>query len=428
MKYIRIFLMLFIIILLAGTASAIEENINFTTTGSSFAPIINVTGSPTILWTFSDGTTSTSLRPNVSFGSSATRTQTLKVTPWSSLILIDLGYKGADGGATPSNETIPSQTNQYVSSITGLENVAPSLVKFAACGNPITSLDFSNFVELTIIECLSSGLTSLTLTNTPKLDRVCAEGSDLSTFDASDSIIMGDIRVANQDHGLDVLVLPTIIPSWHLCCHTNTLTTRIPIENAPTIREVMIQNTNQSGELHPSSTKLTVLYANNNSYTSANLSGCFPSTHTTNVRLQYNKIEQIDLTNCAGITGLQLQYNKLNQSDVDYVLHTLDGFAHTNGFVYLQGNTAPSSEGLFHANNLTGRGWIIELDSKSIVPNPVPNFSTNVSEGDAPLSVQFTDLSENADVVAWDFNNDGISDSEDRNPVYEFATQRNLYS
>ena len=37
----------------------------------------------------------------------------------------------------------------------------------------------------------------------------------------------------------------------------------------------------------------------------------------------------------------------------------------------------------------------------------VTDFSTNVTQGYAPLSVQFTDLSQNATSRAWDFNNDG---------------------
>jgi 40-residue YVTN family beta-propeller repeat len=65
-------------------------------------------------------------------------------------------------------------------------------------------------------------------------------------------------------------------------------------------------------------------------------------------------------------------------------------------------------------------------DGQFIVPpvkpiSPVANFSSNVSEGYAPLFVQFNDSSENADELAWDFNGDGISDSEDRNPINIFT-------
>ncbi len=52
---------------------------------------------------------------------------------------------------------------------------------------------------------------------------------------------------------------------------------------------------------------------------------------------------------------------------------------------------------------------------------PVANFSTNISEGYAPLSVQFTDLSENAIEWKWDFDNNGVVDSTDRNPIYNYV-------
>ncbi len=46
-----------------------SENITFVTTGSSFSPIITVTGNPTIQWIFGDGSTSNSKSPTVNFGS-----------------------------------------------------------------------------------------------------------------------------------------------------------------------------------------------------------------------------------------------------------------------------------------------------------------------------------------------------------------------
>lgn len=52
---------------------------------------------------------------------------------------------------------------------------------------------------------------------------------------------------------------------------------------------------------------------------------------------------------------------------------------------------------------------------------PVANFSTNVTGGDLPLSVQFTDLSENENERIWDFESDGNLDSTDENPVHTFT-------
>ena len=53
---------------------------------------------------------------------------------------------------------------------------------------------------------------------------------------------------------------------------------------------------------------------------------------------------------------------------------------------------------------------------------PVADFQMDNSSGPAPLSVQFTDLSENAVSWSWDFENDGNIDSIDENPVYTFTT------
>lgn len=73
---------------------------------------------------------------------------------------------------------------------------------------------------------------------------------------------------------------------------------------------------------------------------------------------------------------------------------------------------------------------IIYIPPKVFIPEsenstdlPVANFSTNVTSGYAPLSVQFTDLSQNAISRSWDFNNDGSIDSTDTNPVHTYLAQ-----
>ncbi|WP_440947518.1 PGF-pre-PGF domain-containing protein [Methanosarcina sp. T3] len=51
---------------------------------------------------------------------------------------------------------------------------------------------------------------------------------------------------------------------------------------------------------------------------------------------------------------------------------------------------------------------------------PVSNFRANTTRGHAPLSVFFTDLSENAVSWSWDFDNNGQPDSAIQNPVYVY--------
>ena len=135
------FLVLIMLMNIAGAAPA--ENITFVTTGSSFSPIITVTGNPTIEWTFGDGSTSNSASTNVDFGSVGTRTNTLVVTPWSAVTRINIGYDGSDDGVTPSPDTIAYLRQQNVIAVSGLENVAPYLQIWASSENPITELNLS---------------------------------------------------------------------------------------------------------------------------------------------------------------------------------------------------------------------------------------------------------------------------------------------
>jgi YVTN family beta-propeller protein/beta propeller repeat protein len=58
-------------------------------------------------------------------------------------------------------------------------------------------------------------------------------------------------------------------------------------------------------------------------------------------------------------------------------------------------------------------------------PFPIANFSSNVTHGYPPLSIQFTDLSQNATGWCWDFG-DG-NNSTQRNPVHEY-TDPGIYS
>ena len=54
---------------------------------------------------------------------------------------------------------------------------------------------------------------------------------------------------------------------------------------------------------------------------------------------------------------------------------------------------------------------------------PVADFSTSITSGYAPLTVQFTDKSTGSPTSwSWDFNNDGVADSSTQNPGYAYTT------
>ncbi len=62
----------------------------------------------------------------------------------------------------------------------------------------------------------------------------------------------------------------------------------------------------------------------------------------------------------------------------------------------------------------------------SVAP-PVANFTANVTSGDAPLAVQFTDISASPGITSWswDFDNDGFTDSTVQNPVHTYPIPGN---
>jgi PGF-pre-PGF domain-containing protein len=64
----------------------------------------------------------------------------------------------------------------------------------------------------------------------------------------------------------------------------------------------------------------------------------------------------------------------------------------------------------------------VEGSSQVIViyPSLEADFSANPLLGDAPLIVQFTDLSSNIGSWEWDFDGNGSVDSNERNPVYTY--------
>jgi PGF-pre-PGF domain-containing protein len=63
--------------------------------------------------------------------------------------------------------------------------------------------------------------------------------------------------------------------------------------------------------------------------------------------------------------------------------------------------------------------FIGPLPAQSVLP--VVDFNANPISGNAPLSVQFTDLSQNAVSRSWDFNSDGTIESSDVNPTYTYT-------
>ncbi|KKH94465.1 hypothetical protein EO95_18250, partial [Methanosarcina sp. 1.H.T.1A.1] len=97
----------------------------------------------------------------------------------------------------------------------------------------------------------------------------------------------------------------------------------------------------------------------------------------------------------------------------------------------LQNSTHTYFEPGYHTVSLTVNNSVgssntsVREDYIFVQALPIPNFSTNVTDGTFPLSVQFTDESQYAETVEWNFG-DGSS-STDLNPVHTYS-EAGLYT
>ena len=118
-------------------------------------------------------------------------------------------------------------------------------------------------------------------------------------------------------------------------------------------------------------------------------------------KVQFTDLSEIE-------TGINWDFGDGTSSSDRYPTHTYSAPG-----IYTVNLTASNGNGV---NSKT-----VTIDVQAVPIYPLASFICNVTEGYAPLSVQFTDLSENVNGISWDFG-DGAS-STDKNPVHTyFAT------
>ena len=139
------------------------------------------------------------------------------------------------------------------------------------------------------------------------------------------------------------------------------MTSVSPVSQFPLIKDFYIRNGNQSGTLQLTSTNLKSVLSSNNHYNAANFSGCFPAGKKGTVNIYDNNLTSLDISNDPGLLYLNASRNSLNQTAVDGVLQTLDSYKTNDGSLDLTGNAEPSITGIAHANNLTARGWKVQV-------------------------------------------------------------------
>ncbi|WP_406657122.1 PQQ-binding-like beta-propeller repeat protein [Methanolobus sp. ZRKC2] len=98
----------------------------------------------------------------------------------------------------------------------------------------------------------------------------------------------------------------------------------------------------------------------------------------------------------------------------------LDAFTGKTIWKYQGGGSAPAiSDGILYTIGIDGK--VYAFGNLTDVILPVANFESNVTYGQAPLTVAFVDTSINATSWKWDFESDGVLDSTDQNPQYTYT-------
>jgi uncharacterized protein YjdB len=394
-----------------GVITAPEEII-FYSNGSTFSPVIILQAEAEVLWLWEDNTTSNSTTPVKDYGSVQLRNNKLKVTPWSAVRRINIGYNAGDDGT----REIEFVADQKVSLVENLNLVAPYLKEWCSSYNQIRSLDFSNFVNLETIECfLSASLENINLLNTPKLKRVCFEDNNLLNLDLTDCIALEDLRGALNEFKTITFSNQTE-NVWHICVHHNKFSDKYYFSNLgpfPNIADLLIDNTYQEGALIISKTnptRLVDIRAYGNKYSSLDLRGALKNTKANGtVELQYNELTTVDITGCVQIKELNLSNNRLESEVIDQVLKQVDDYGTSNGTIDLRSNQPPSYIGLVYKTNLENRGWIVNADQnipvESILVSSASGTSITTDNGTLQLSASILPADATTKTVVWSVQN-----------------------
>ena len=391
------------------TASpAITNTALFWTQGGIFSPELSVDEDAlgSLLWTWSDATASTNY-PEASkdFGSAAERLQLLDVQPPEALTAINLGFDASDGGeATPLSNREPQQVSAIL-----FPQPLPALRYFAASGNPLTNtLDFRGAPNLEAVECFETfTLRHVVLTNLPNLKRVCLEDADLQELDLSGNPALEDLRGALNAYTeirVDRGTGPNI---WHWCTRDNPQLIQSfqdIMTNFFALRELFIWNDNQSGFLAPVSTNLQYLYADDNRFTSIDLTG---KNTLIECLVSGNQLTNLVLDGCSALQLLDAHENRLGTAQLDAILAFLDNPALPLYSIDLYQNAAPPSEdGCYHYSNIYPRvegriyvDWPHMFDDRTNAPGGTNAITFVTSNRHPHLEIQTPNGS--PDSILW---------------------------
>jgi hypothetical protein len=340
--------------------------------GSTFNPYIEVDSGASVEWFFSGygggavtGTAeSSALDPTTTY--TGTMLATLKVTPWSALRTIDVGYDGNDGGALP---LVPYQRpDQNVTSVANLSLARDGLRIWCSSLNlDLKSLDFGGFHKLETIESYfpwnaprdDVGLASIGLAGTSSLRRLCLENNNLTALDLSDCVALEDLRGAMNAYP-SVTWPASMANLWHVCVRDNPqFTVNVPVDRMPALSECLIWHDSQGDVFAPNSSVLTQASIAVNNFTSIDLRGAKYATTDGSLDASDSSVESV-LVGSSGVRILNFTNCSLGTAAIADLLSDLDSSGVLSGTLILTGNPGSINTGSSSYQHLRDdKGWTI---------------------------------------------------------------------
>lgn len=324
--------------------------VRFTTTGATFTPTVELASgsTATVTWTVEGtGRTATGITPTLSFGAALTRHVRMTVADTdgsdalADIVMINLGYDHDDDAGT---YVMGAQYDKAAESVAGVENLhlCTGLVRFAAANNTsfVGELSFRGLADLEYVECAYSRVQAVDVTGCTSLIRLCMEQNNLTYLDLNPvAANLRDLRAAAQQGSALTFATLTadLAQLYHFCARDQTVTGMPAGSRLPSVEELWIWNTGQSGTLTVTGPIVSLL-AYDNAYTAVTLTG-----RTT-------------------LSNADLSDNSLTQASVDAILAEAVTWNVNNRALDLSGtNAAPSSTGATDRTTLVNRGWTVTV-------------------------------------------------------------------
>jgi PKD repeat protein len=353
-------------------------------------------GANSYAWDFGDGRTSTAMNPSNTYSNAGTFTVSLTAMgPGGTNLLVRNNYIVATNYPPPSANFVASPTNGVAPlsvSFTNLSANASSYVWDFGDGNSSTATNASNIYT-------SSGTYSVTLT-------AAGLGGTNALTRTNYILVLYPPPVADFAAQPTNGIAPLNVSFTNLSANASSYNWNFGDGNSSTATNASNTYTN------PGTYSVTL--------TAAGLGGTNALTRTNYILVLYPPpVADFAGEPTNGVAPLSVSFTNFSANASSYLWDFGDGNSSTStnaSNTYTNPGTYTvtlAAAGLGGTNALTLTNYIIVL-----CPAPVPDFAGQPTNGIAPLSVSFTNLSANASSYTWDFGDGNSSTATNASNIY----------